>query len=173
MTAFGSGRDTQLLFTLVAAPARVLTHVSPLLPHARFPQMVFHRNCLGRGMIEYGAESDARRGFDALVDDLKRMTLSRTSVETLAAAVTLSPPSSTYRSNPTAGAAIFEKAGLFDTLCAFPDGRTAALFAVSIGLLFLAAVVHSASVMISRELRAVASAMQSNVCSTTEIPTAG
>jgi len=34
--------------------------------------MVFYRSCLGRGMISYGAESDARRGWEALVRALQK-----------------------------------------------------------------------------------------------------
>ncbi|KAI8470119.1 MAG: hypothetical protein J3K34DRAFT_459010 [Monoraphidium minutum] len=35
-------------------------------------QMVFYKNCLGKGMIQAGAESDARRGWAALVATLQR-----------------------------------------------------------------------------------------------------
>jgi hypothetical protein len=35
-------------------------------------EMVFTKSCLGRGMIQQGAEADARRGWRALVDSLRQ-----------------------------------------------------------------------------------------------------
>jgi hypothetical protein len=78
MQARGAGRGQRRdlrLAGLCLARGPALSRRSPHPRSARHapprPQMVFHKACLGRGMITYGAESDAKRSWEALVARLE------------------------------------------------------------------------------------------------------
>lgn len=125
-------------------------------------QMVFHTSCLGRGMIEYGAEADARRGFASLVAALKRRctTTSRASEDMSTAAPVGSTGSELAVHAAAPAAATWLGRCWTVPRAATADRSSSAAFCVAVALVLLAAAMLHASAVISTELRAVTDAIK-------------
>jgi hypothetical protein len=137
--------------------------------------MVFHKPCLGRGMIQHGAESDARRGWAALLKALQQHAAAAGAPIPALAAPPQAPDAQggggaagalSAEARASAGGAPLREArpswllSLLGRAPAPPAAGAGLLFAVLLALLTLAAAVFHAGASVSAELRELTAAVR-------------